>query len=106
MLYSLDLNPGWTADQALASFWRDFEEEQDVDAQAVGFAEHLVRGTLEHLADLDRVIQAASKNWRPARRRVSPSAPGAITAPHCCSLKRAWLGSAPSRPWCQRSQNA
>ena len=64
VLYSLDLNPGWSADQALATFWRDFSEGPDVDAQAVGFAEQLVRGTVDHLAELDRVIQAASKNWR------------------------------------------
>ena len=64
VLYSLDLNPGWNVDQALAGFWRDFDEEKGVDAQTVAFAEKLVRGAQGNLAELDKVIQAASKNWR------------------------------------------
>jgi N utilization substance protein B len=64
VLYSLDLNPGWSVDQALAGFWRDFDEEKGIDAQTVAFAEKLVRGAQDNLAELDKVIQAASKNWR------------------------------------------
>jgi transcription antitermination protein NusB len=68
VLYSLDLNPGWSVDQALAGFWRDFspelEEDKSVDPQVVEFADKLVRGTVGHQADLDRIIQGASKNWR------------------------------------------
>ena len=63
ILYSLDLNAGWSVDQALACFWRDFDEEKG-DADSVGYAEKLVRGTVEHQADLDRVVQGVSKNWR------------------------------------------
>ena len=61
VLYSVDLNPGWTVDQALAAFWRDFDEDRDADH---AFAEKLVRGALAHQDELDRLIQAASKNWR------------------------------------------
>ena len=62
VLYSLDLNPGATVEQALAAFWRGFEEERD--PQVVSYTEVLVRGTVANLVEIDEVIQRASKNWR------------------------------------------
>jgi N utilization substance protein B len=72
VLFSLDLNDGLTAPQALAHFWRDFAHEVrpssgddgEPGAEVVAFAEALVRGTIEHLAELDGIIQRASRNWR------------------------------------------
>src|SRR5687767_15211625 len=70
VLFSLDLNPGISAPQALGHFWRDFVQElHDADAAAEGgeivvFAEQLVRGTIDNLAEIDGIVQRASKNWR------------------------------------------
>lgn len=69
VLYSLDLNPGIPVDQALGNFWRDFKEERleddrDSDPSSVAFAETLVRGTVANLAEIDGIVQKASRNWR------------------------------------------
>jgi N utilization substance protein B len=71
VLFSLDLNGGLTAPQALAHFWKDFAHElrpagddEGEPGEVVAFAEALVRGTVENLADIDAIIQHASKNWR------------------------------------------
>ncbi len=73
VLFSLDLNPGVTPAQALAQFWHDFVYESrpedpaadaDPPREVVSFAETLVGGTVENLAELDGIIQRASKNWR------------------------------------------
>jgi len=76
VLFSLDLNPGVTPAQALAQFWHDFVNESrpedpsrelgepDPPREVVSFAETLVGGTVENLAELDGIIQRASKNWR------------------------------------------
>jgi N utilization substance protein B len=65
VLYSLDLNPGVTVGDALAHLWRGFHEESDDrDAAVVSFCEALVKGTVENLAEIDAIVQQASKNWR------------------------------------------
>jgi N utilization substance protein B len=74
VLFSLDMNEGVTPAQALAHFWKDFAHESraagahEDDAEAVrevtGFAELLVRGTAENLAEIDAIVQRASRNWR------------------------------------------
>jgi N utilization substance protein B len=70
VLFSLDLNPGMTAPQALAHFWRDFVHElHDPEGpgeggEIVSFAEKLVTGTAANLAEIDAIVQRASKNWR------------------------------------------
>jgi N utilization substance protein B len=72
VLFSLDVNPTLTPPQALAHFWRDFVAEarsaDDGDgaetAEVTLFAEQLVRGTVENLEEIDRIVQRASKNWR------------------------------------------
>ncbi len=69
ILFSLDGDEGAQLAQVLAHFWRDFaaaetDAEGARDPQVVGFAEALVRGTIEHLAEIDAVLQKASRNWR------------------------------------------
>jgi N utilization substance protein B len=73
VLFSLDMNEGISAPQALAHFWEDFAHEaraagHDEDAEAVrevvAFAELLVRGATEKLAEIDTIVQRASRNWR------------------------------------------
>jgi transcription antitermination protein NusB len=65
VLYSLDLNSSLSTAQALAHYWRAFQDDgDDKDASIASFAEDLVNGAVEHQAELDDIIQRASKNWR------------------------------------------
>ena len=71
ILYQLDVQEQLSDDQAIGMFWRNFAaaaEAEGATATDLGeiqpFAEKLVRGVREHLADLDAQIQGASKNWR------------------------------------------
>ncbi len=75
VLFSLDLNPSLSAAQALAAFWRDFarevrppeldgDAEVDVPRDVVTFTEQLVRGATDNLAEIDAIVQHASRNWR------------------------------------------
>jgi len=74
ILYQLDVQDQLSDDQAIGMFWRNFAataEAEGAMAADLGeiqpFAEKLVRGVREHLADLDAQIQGASKNWRLVR---------------------------------------
>jgi N utilization substance protein B len=71
ILYQLDVQDQLSDEQALGMFWRNFAataEAEGAMAADLGeiqpFAEKLVRGVREHLAELDAQIQGASKNWR------------------------------------------
>ena len=70
VLFSLDLNPGMTAPQALAHFFRDFvhevrpDDEPGENPEVTLYADKLVRGTVENLREIDTIVQRASKNWR------------------------------------------
>jgi transcription antitermination protein NusB len=69
VLYSLDLNASLTTAQALAHYWRAFQGDGNGDGETqdpsiISFAEELVNGSIEHQAEIDDIIQRASKNWR------------------------------------------
>jgi N utilization substance protein B len=71
ILYQLDAQELAVAsdEQAIALFWRNFaaageDEQRGDDPETLGFAEKLVRGVRQHQAELDALIQKASKNWR------------------------------------------
>jgi N utilization substance protein B len=57
------MNPQ-ASDEAIAVAFASFEDELDGSDDARRFAEELVRGTLEHLSDIDEAIRASSTNWR------------------------------------------
>jgi len=71
ILYQLDVQDQLSDEQALGMFWRNFAATAEAEGALAAdfgeiqpFAEKLVRGVREHLADLDAQIQGASKNWR------------------------------------------
>jgi N utilization substance protein B len=71
MLYQLDVQEQLSDEQAIGMFWKNFAATAEADASLAAdlgdiqpFAEKLVRGVREHLAELDNQIQNASKNWR------------------------------------------
>jgi transcription antitermination protein NusB len=71
ILYQLDVQEQLGDEQAIALFWRNFAATAEAEGgppaelgEVQPFAEKLVRGVREHLAELDAQIQSASRNWR------------------------------------------
>jgi N utilization substance protein B len=71
ILYQLDVQEQLSDEQAIALFWRNFAATAEAEGgppaelgEVQPFAEKLVRGVREHLAELDAQIQSASRNWR------------------------------------------
>lgn len=58
ILYELEFRPG-EAERVLKEFWRDHPAHPEVQA----FADSLVRGTLEHAPEIDRIIAANAAHW-------------------------------------------
>lgn len=65
VLYALDLNPEQSVEQALEGLAEgEGDAEVELDARSEAFARELVARTVERRAEIDDVIQAASRNWR------------------------------------------
>ena len=62
MLYQWDLRRD-NLDTSIATFWEVTSAEDDVRT----FADRLVYGTVEHLQDIDPLIERHAKNWRMKR---------------------------------------
>ncbi len=65
ILYELEFRPG-DAERVLKEFWQDHPTLPDVQA----FADSLVRGTLEHREEIDRLIAANAAHW--SLGRIAP----------------------------------
>lgn len=63
ILYQIEMNPS-SLEEGIESFWGGHDNVSD---ESKVFAETLVRGTLEHLADIDAVIVKATENWELSR---------------------------------------
>ena len=63
MLYQRDLSGDGT-EQVIAAFLEGGLSEETLDPQARRFAEHLVRGVVRRMEELDGLIRAGSTNWR------------------------------------------
>ncbi|MBZ4401864.1 transcription antitermination factor NusB [Myxococcus sp. MISCRS1] len=65
-LYQLEMAPGTSVYEALESAWTASAEaeEQKRDPDAVKFARELVDGVQGHRAEIDRLIESHSHNWR------------------------------------------
>jgi N utilization substance protein B len=59
MLYQVDMT-GEKLEEAAPNFW----EGKKVPAESRHFAEGLVRGTLEHLAEIDVILREGLEHWR------------------------------------------
>ncbi len=62
LLYELEFQPAEMA-PTFKSFWEDRVVPQEVQQ----FTESLVRGTLEHVGEIDRLITANATHWSLAR---------------------------------------
>ena len=63
MLYQRDLSGDGT-EQVISAYLDGGLAEQALDPQARRFAEHLVRGVVRRMEELDGLIRAGSTNWR------------------------------------------
>jgi N utilization substance protein B len=61
-LYQLEMTPG-SINDALESAWAAAEEARK-EPEAVKFARELVEGVMDHRAEIDRLIEQHSHNWR------------------------------------------
>jgi N utilization substance protein B len=67
ILYQLDVQDQLSSEQASQLFWRYFAAgppEEAVHEANRAFADQLVRGVHEHLAEIDALLGRASRNWR------------------------------------------
>jgi len=61
MLYEHDIVPQ-PVDGLIHTYWRELRQDTDLTVRA--FAERLVRGTLEHQDEIDRLIATRTEHWR------------------------------------------
>jgi len=59
MLYQIDVGGG-DPEEAASTFW----EGRRAAAESRAFAEGLVKGTLEHLPEIDALLREGLENWR------------------------------------------
>ena len=62
-LYQLEMTPGSIGD-ALDSAWAAAEEGSRREPEAIKFARELVEGVIANQAEIDRLIEQHSHNWR------------------------------------------
>jgi N utilization substance protein B len=60
MLFQLEAS-GVSSEQAVALFWRTFE---DADPEGKAYADTIVHGVANNLDAIDKKVTAASQNWR------------------------------------------
>jgi N utilization substance protein B len=63
-LYQLEQDSRLDARAALDAAWAASDDDGPRDAEADRFALELVTGVREHLAEIDRLIESHSLNWR------------------------------------------
>jgi N utilization substance protein B len=68
VLYQLEINPMPLAD-LLRDFWAA-EEQGDLTPDIREFSEEIVRGTLEHLEEIDQIVDRYADNWTIKRMAV------------------------------------
>ncbi len=66
LLFQLDLTKNKLDEELLKEFWESNDEEPEV----IEFTHGIVRGTIEHLAEIDEIIKKAAKNWSIDRMAV------------------------------------
>lgn len=66
MLFQLNITGDDISEAMLESFWEGNPEEDDVRE----FTRDVVQGTLQHLQDIDMIIQKAAEHWTVDRMAV------------------------------------
>jgi len=63
MLYQWEVGRA-SASEVAESFWRIGEIDETISERVRERAQELVRGTVEHVGQIDRILEDASRNWR------------------------------------------
>jgi len=66
ILFQLDIIKTSFDENLFKNFWEESEEEEDVKE----FASALIRGTLEHLEEIDKAIEQVAEHWSLKRMAV------------------------------------
>jgi N utilization substance protein B len=69
MLYQWEVGR-LTVPEVAESFWRIGERDETIPERAQERAAELVRGTVEQMGRIDRILEEASRNWRLDRMPV------------------------------------
>ena len=69
MLYQWEVGR-LTVPEVAESFWRIGDIDETIPDRARERAAELVRGTVEHVGQIDRILEDASRNWRLDRMPV------------------------------------
>ena len=66
ILFQLELSDSGLNDRILEEFWEGKNEKKEVK----DFTFHIVKHTLDHISEIDDLIQKAAQNWSMARMAV------------------------------------
>ncbi len=66
ILYQIEMNPA-PIEEVIQAFW---EENAESSEDVRKFSEMLVRGSLEHREEIDRIVLKATENWQLDRMAV------------------------------------
>jgi transcription antitermination protein NusB len=95
------------AQEAIATYWPARGDEDSLTVEAREFANALVRGTLERVEEIDRLLASKAQNWRVERMAVldrlvlrmatyellsDPSTPVKVVINEAIELARAYSG--------------
>lgn len=69
MLYQSEVGRAG-AYEAIATYWPAHDTDHDVPESLREFANRLVRGTLDRVAEIDAILAAHAQNWRVERMAV------------------------------------
>ncbi len=59
MLFQLDFTERDRHEKAMADFWSGKRADREIRE----FTDHLVKGTLDHLGEIDSMIESVAENW-------------------------------------------
>ncbi len=106
MLYQWEIGRA-SAHEAIATYWPAHDPDHEVDEPLREFANGLVRGTIDRLAEIDRLLSAHAQNWRIERMAVidrlvlrlaiyellaEPDTPARVVINEAIELVRAYTG--------------
>src|SRR4051812_15911229 len=106
MLYQWEVGRA-SAYEAIATYWPAHDPDHEVDEPLREFANGLVRGTIERVAEIDRLLSAHAQNWRIERmavidrlvlrlaiygRLAEPDTPARVVINAAIELGRAYTG--------------
>lgn len=109
MLYQWEVGRA-SAHEAVVTYWPARDAEQPVSEETQAFANALMRGTIERVADADDLIAAHARNWRVERMAVidrlvlrlaiyelltAPETPAKVIINEALELARTFSGEEP-----------